>query len=166
MLFLFLFFSLPPFYILSSMKEGPTKRNPSSIWINIWLHFTAPNTSSLPQRLVWSILMPLYWWVSSSCWQWGCSCPVQAGHLAWSLPQKLQTIQIHLEILALSCCYWEFADHCLLPGQDLERHLYMLAYIWPWLCHPGFPHTPPLQFIFSAPSVQVICFLPEIPLVL
>lgn len=47
-------------------------------------------------------------------------------------------------------CSWEFADHRVLLGQQLERHLYMLAYIWLWLCHSGFPHCPPASvYIFS-----------------
>lgn len=64
--------------------------------------------------------------------------------------KNLAEIQIHLEILALSSCSREFADHCVLLGQQLERHLYMLAYIWLWLCHPGFPHSPMVSiYIFS-----------------
>lgn len=72
------FLSLPILY-QSSTRLGLIKRNPSSIWTNIWLPFTAPNTSSLSQRLVWNILTSLLLRFLAVGLILSCT-----GHLVWS----------------------------------------------------------------------------------
>lgn len=150
------------------MRSGPTKRNSSSTWINIWLHFTVPNTNSLPQRLMWSILTSLYCCISSSCWQRGCSCPVQdiwhdhieitqfaLVHLdhemmsPWSLPQKLSwdsnpswnlsPVLLFLKICWPLCPAWAAAWKT-----SLYAGLYLTMTVPSW--YSPFPHCFNLYF--------------------
>lgn len=83
-----------------------------------------------------------------------------------SATRNLAEIQVHLEILALSLV----PENLLTTVSCLGSSLRDTSICWPISDYDYailvFPIAPLLQFIFSAPSLQVVCFLLEIPLVL